>query len=111
MTAGRPPAVTAAAGIAIPEAGRSQSPANRQPTSQKLAGAKALTWSFGLLCFNTAGTAMLRVCSDLTPRIMCSAGTDGAVSMYSSVSLFLYIKLVIVFLVLLGNTSCVRVSV
>lgn len=44
--------------------------------------------------------------------VILSAGTDVVVSMYRNVLFFfLYIKVVIVFLVLLGNTNCVMVFV
>lgn len=80
-------------------------------TTQKQAGAKSLTWSLGLPCFNRAGVGTFKVFSVFTHRdhAFCWHRCSGVY--VQKCLFFLYIKLVIVFLVLLGNTSCVMVCV
>lgn len=79
---------------------------------QKWAGAKSLTWRLGLpLLQQSRGIRTLKVFS-----VFAHQGHTFCWHRCSSVSVqkcvfFLYIKLVMVFLVLLGNTNCVMVFV
>ena len=79
-------------------------------SSECEAGAKSLTWSLGLLCFNTAGIGTFKVFSVFTHQAHAFCWHRCS-HVYVQKCVFFCTKLVIVFLVLLGNTYCVMVFV